>query len=679
VVSIRTADPIAGEGGQFNFLQPALLDLDLAVDATFQEFLEVRLLQDSEESIDAIGYGFLHLNPHYAWLPEAERSQYRELFRVKTMEELRMAQEASRMRSTEVKKKRKNFAAENSGNRDWAETEFIESEIEATYGVSVASDENCIDLIPDFFDAVETENLLPSNFRSAPARARGRRKQEPAAAQVALFSSDQSEQKFMKNFVWEPLVSREKSDKARPVLESHLEDRLDRDLLPFISMPLLAGNSVSVVGYLKVRCRVREKSSDASELLALQKTFMQQYQQSTHLVCRLYMLRAEGVVPSQNVAQASGQILAQEAARYFLWIRNVAGELVGEYPNCSIKDDGEGQMEVSTTLTNPEFSKCFQLPCSLPENALLHVELYERRSSSGDKLVGTATIDLENRWFHPAFQDMVSIEAWNLRSPEGIPKGKIRFWLELMDQVTAMGRAIETLPSAQSEEVQVRIVLWKTRGVIPPAGEENCHIGVSAFMQDLPRQDSDTHFGSTDGTGTFNWRFVFFPRVPSDDTTLRFTVQHRPLTSIAGIGHVSIGEVTLDLNQELAHVRKTRRGIDLPRCWVPLTLASFAGKIRGSMEIQIRVVSSEEARSFPVGIGRDEPNLDPFLNPADPHLVLHRNALANTTIGRSLAKFVDAMRSGLRWATILFIVGGVISGIVALVLFLVYIGAIKIN
>jgi len=180
-----------------------------------------------------------------------------------------------------------------------------------------------------------------------------------------------------------------------------------------------------------------------------------------------------------------------------------------------------------------------------------------------------------------------------------------------------------------------------------------------------------------DGTGTFNWRFVFRPKVPSEDSSIRFQLQHRPLASIAGIGYVALGEVTLDLANELATVRKSRRGIDLPRCWVPLSHPAYVGKVRGFIEIQIRVLSGEEAKAFPVGLGRDAPNTDPYLDGDDPHLVQHRNALANTAIGRSVAKFVEAMKGGLRLATILFIVGTVVSGIVGLIVFLAYIGVIK--
>jgi hypothetical protein len=431
---------------------------------------------------------------------------------------------------------------------------------------------------------------------------------------------------------------------------------------------------------------------------------MDQFELCKRLMCRLYVIRAEGIVPTQ-AAEEKGLLSASDTSSYFLWIRNVSGELIAEYPNCSIKDDGSKDGSRIISL-NPEFNKCFQLPCTFPENSVLYIELYERRFSANlvagfsaniggilgnptsgsvtDTLVGSATIDIENRWFHADYQtalrkNLIPQETWTLRSSDGIPKGKLRFWLEVMDQVTSMGRPIETMPSPQPENLEIRVVFWRTKGVPKPEGEEHCHQGLSVFVQDLPSQDSDTHYGSLDGTGTFNWRFVFNPKVPSEDSSIRFQLQHRPLTSIAGIGYTALGEVTLDLANELATVRRTRRAIDLPRCWVPLTHPAFVGKVRGYIEIQIRVLSGEEAKAFPVGLGRDAPNNDPYLDGDDPHLIQHRNALANTVIGRSVAKFVEQMKSGIRWMSILFIVGTILSGIAGLIIFLVYIGVIKIN
>ena len=726
IVTIQTTDPIAGEGGQFNFCQPALLDLDLPVESVFQEFLEIRLLEQVKGREEdgawgwgsapvaaterAIGFGYLHLNPCYAWISDSGRDLYRDLFRLKTHEELRQAEEAAAAAvaaagdeadlKTALRKRRKKTVVRKNVNRDELEMEYIENEIDAAFGIDPKSS-NYLALPIQCFNAVDTEKFFSDRFKYA-AKAAQRRKSTVSALRSRAGEMTQGS-RFISDFVWEPTITREKQDNTRRELETDLEKELDRDLLPYISVPLVTGSetgseSFQVVGYLKARCKVREKSTDSSEILELQQSFVRNYDDCARLVCRLYVLRAEGIVPSQAMETGEMGVSDSSSSAYYLWVRNVCGDLIAEYPTCSIKDDGAVSMEGGV---NPEFNKCFQLPCSFPENSVLHIELYERKSTvyaasgltgaistSSDILIGSVMIDIENRWFHPEFQDLLSldslrseipIESWTVRSADsaGIPKGKLKLWVELMDQVTSMGRAIETLPSPQPESLQVRLVLWRTRSIPNPDGEDQCHQGVTLFMQSLDPQHSDTHYGSLDGTGTFNWRFVLNPVVPSDDASVRIQLQHRPLVGLGG--QTPIGEVTLDFSQELAAVRRTRRGIDLGRSWVPLSHPAYIGKLRGMVEIQVRILTVEEARSFPVGVGREEPNQDPFLDGEDPHLVQHRNALANTVVGRSLGKFIDAMKSGLKWATILFIIGWVISGIVGLVFLLVSMGIIKLG
>ena len=728
IVTIKTSDPISGEGGQFNFCQPALLDLDLPVESIFQEFLEVRLLEQVDVSAKEanwwsegdqhelklverpIGFGYIHLNPCYAWITDAERDHYRDLFRMKTHEELRKLEELSAAAAAAendealqlLRRRRKKTVTKTTAPKDVLEMEYIENEIDAVFGTDLRTS-NYLALPVQFFNSVETESLFPDRFKFAAGSSKAaapkltRRKSIGTMLKAAATSDAplavSSNSRFLSEFVWEPTISRERQDAVRPELEAELESDLDLELLPYITVPLVTGSvtgAFQVVGYLKVRCRVKEKSVDSTELIQLQRNFIHKYQSCTRLVCRLYVLRAEGIVPSQT---EGGMIADTLSSSYYLWVRNVCGDLIAEYPNCSIKDDGAVSHDI-----NPEFNKCFQLPVSFPENSVLHIELYERKvyaasaltaaiTNSSDILLGSAMIDIENRWFHPQFQKMLNLdkpnvrsdiplESWTVRSSDaaGIPKGKLKLWVELMDQVTSMGRGIEMLLSPQPENLQVRIVLWRTRGIPNAPDEDQSHQGVSVFMQNLDPQASDTHYGSQDGTGTFNWRFVLNPVVPTDDASVRIQLQHRPLV---GFSNVPIGEVSLDLSQELAAVRKTRRGIDLPRAWVPLSHPAFIGKLRGMIEIQVRIVTVEESRSFPVGIGREAPNQDPFLDGDDPHLVQHRNVLGNTSFGRSLSRFVDALKSGLKWGTILFIIGWVISGIVGLVVLLVSMGIIK--
>jgi hypothetical protein len=247
VVTVRTSDPIAGVGGQFNFLQPALMDIDLPVDSIFQEFLEVRLIEriDSTFSVmneesptaagwfdslvngagedrggigvrdKAIGFGFIHLNPQYTWISDSEKAQFRETFRMKTVEELRKieeqraAEESSKaaLNKSRVHTRSKSHTVKKSMNKDLVELQYIEDEIDAHFGLSMTG-ENVIEYPIDCFNAVETDALLPADFRSSQGASAANKTGRRGGADLTSLSNRRVS-KFMSEFVWEPTISKE--------------------------------------------------------------------------------------------------------------------------------------------------------------------------------------------------------------------------------------------------------------------------------------------------------------------------------------------------------------------------------------------------------------------------------------------------------------------------------------
>lgn len=131
-----------------------------------------------------IGYGFLHLNPHYSWINDTERVQYRDLFRLKSHEELRRIEEAKnaelasldrkdkdtgyyRNESDKVRKRRRNKGWQGSkrrANKDEVELEYIETEIDAYFGIDM--EQNYKELPMQYFNSVESDSLFPSRFRA---------------------------------------------------------------------------------------------------------------------------------------------------------------------------------------------------------------------------------------------------------------------------------------------------------------------------------------------------------------------------------------------------------------------------------------------------------------------------------------------------------------------------------
>ena len=54
--------------------------------------------------------------------------------------------------------------------------------------------------------------------------------------------------------------------------------------------------------------------------------------------------------------------------------------------------------------TEPEFFRSYELKCSLPGASQLKVEVWDYDNITPDDIIGSTTIDLEDRWFNAEWQ-----------------------------------------------------------------------------------------------------------------------------------------------------------------------------------------------------------------------------------------------------------------------------------
>lgn len=121
-----------------------------------------------------------------------------------------------------------------------------------------------------------------------------------------------------------------------------------------------------------------------------------EYDKAKDLTIRAYVLSCDGLLP-----RLSGQ---REYGAY-VWIHSKESPL-GSTSN--VKDD---TVLRSRTLS-PEFNKCYVIAeCTFPLNATLTVTVMERAHTLGgvvDTALGSTTIDIEDRWFHPTYREIVN-------------------------------------------------------------------------------------------------------------------------------------------------------------------------------------------------------------------------------------------------------------------------------
>jgi len=137
-------------------------------------------------------------------------------------------------------------------------------------------------------------------------------------------------------------------------------------------------------------------------------------------------------------------------------------------------------------------------------------------------------------------------------------------------------------------------------------------------------QKTDVHFRSMDGEALFNWRFVFpFEYVSADGKVIvgdrRLPLRlHLTLMDYDTFTKDDIlGSATLDLRRLERPSGSEVETVDLFRAghargWWPVLPAEAAAKrgkkLAGKVELDLQLVTQEEAAQDPVGLGRNPPH-----------------------------------------------------------------------
>jgi hypothetical protein len=172
----------------------------------------------------------------------------------------------------------------------------------------------------------------------------------------------------------------------------------------------------------------------------------------------------------------------------------------------------------------------------------------------------------------------------------------------------------------QSDEWELRLVVWETRGVPPPVNSNSISMYVTGEMAYkkldgtwAPDQylSTDTHYDVRTGMGLFNWRMKFALEVPCKFPRLNLKVWSTEWLSINPNEAVGVAVIDLDFLASLALAKNDDVAIERPRTLVKIV--ANGGIPRGELDIQISLVRRRVAIADPVGLGRDAPNKDPFL------------------------------------------------------------------
>ncbi|XP_076981526.1 myoferlin isoform X1 [Tamandua tetradactyla] len=286
-------------------------------------------------------------------------------------------------------------------------------------------------------------------------------------------------------------------------------------------------------------------------------------------------------------------------------------------------------------------------------NKILHQHLGapdERLALHILRTQGLVPEHVETRTLHSTFQPNIS-------------QGKLQMWVDVFPKSLGPPGPPFNITPRKAKKYYLRVIIWNTKDVILDeksiTGEEMSDIYVKGWIpgNEENKQKTDVHYRSLDGEGNFNWRFVFpFDYLPAEQLCIvakkehfwsidqtEFRVPPRLLIQIWDNDKFSLddylGFLELDLHNTIIPAKSPEKCnlnmiLDLKtmnplktktaslfeqksmKGWWPCYADKDGSRVMaGKVEMTLEVLNEKEADERPAGKGRDEPNMNPKLDP----------------------------------------------------------------
>ena len=287
---------------------------------------------------------------------------------------------------------------------------------------------------------------------------------------------------------------------------------------------------------------------------------------------------------------------------------------------------------------NCKWYKYYDIKTELPGSSKLRIQVMDYNSVFSDDLIGETSIDIEDRYFDNRWQSLINkpIEVRQLYHPDyERSQGEILLWLEMFSQNEESKMEPWNIEPEPKSIMEMRLIIYETEGMENLDIEDTSDIYVMAFIDEKNKGQTDIHYRCSTGKGSFNWRMLIPIEIPRDKYFLTIQVFDNDILSkddyICGgrlnlyqiLNDVNILDIPLQLNEDyykslprekqvLSNIEFVKEDDNLNKFWIQL---EKQGKKEGRVLCSLEIVPKWYAELHPVGKGREEPNMNPYLPP----------------------------------------------------------------